>query len=109
MKVRIESFLDGWVEFSSALGRGEARWRGSPPEFNREYEVTLSLEDPIEITGAMARVALLDANRDRCLLRGEIRDHWLCVEDARLPLGGSGHRQGWHAVRSQALIFSPGG
>ena len=108
MKIRVESFHQGWVRFTCELGSGEAKWKGDPPEPFRDYHVELSLEDPVEVKPAMAQIPLLDADRERCLLRGFVEQ----ASDgaSALRVGPSmvlidGIFSGWLALRASALLL----
>ena len=110
MKIRVESFYDGWVRFFCDLGRGEAKWRGKEPQPFKQYSVELTLEAPVEVTPAAAAVPLLDADRDRVLLRGYVEqsaDGGSCVRvgEALVFVDGMyGDQAGkWLAVRASAL------
>ena len=112
MKLRVQAAFplgdDCWVEFSSALGRGEALWRSHAPEPGRDYFVELELSPPVELTPAVARVPLLEASREGVLARGEIVHlvdglSTLRVGDAELHLEQP--LEGWWAVRSGPLLM----
>jgi len=110
MKIRVESFYEGWVRFTCELGSGEARWCGKEPEPFREYFVELGLETPVEVKPAMAKIPLLDADRERVLLRGFVEradgDLWsVRIGEARLDLeaGLLVDVGQWVAIRASAL------
>jgi hypothetical protein len=112
MKIRIESVFHvndrPWVEFTCALGRGEAKWRGAEPMFGRDYLVELELGAPIEIVPAMIKLPLLDASREEVKARGSViavsgNVATLRLSDATLHLEARLQIGDWVAVRSGPL------
>jgi hypothetical protein len=108
MKIRVDSFHEGWVRFSCELGSGEAKWKSDAPEAFRDYHVELALEDPVEVKAAVAQVPLLDADRERCLLRGLVEqasDGASVLRVGPTLVSIDGIFSGWLAVRASALLL----